>query len=293
MSRPKDITVSKPDLGPAPTRLRQIALVVRDLERVKRQLTRVLGTQVIFEDPLVSQFGLKNFLVPIGGDFIEVVSPIQQGTTAGRLLDRRGDGGYMIIMQAEDAQKRRDYIESRGLSKSIWGYAHDDIVCVQYHPRGIKGGMMPELDSHAPSPSNPTPLKSRFSPWHACGPDYKAYSSVMKQTSHLSLEGCVLRLATGDLGHEAAARQWEETFGVTRSRDLLAFTNARLGFVPGRDGEHEGLISVTVGVNGQVELDDILERARQDGLCGNGWIKMCGIKWTFVLTGQAGAKGKL
>lgn len=218
----------------------------------------------------------------------------------------------MIIMQTEDAKKRREYIESKGLSKVIWGYEHDDVVCAQYHPKGIKGsspfasngaqveadstitgGMMPELDSHAPNPDNPTPLKSRFSPWHACGSDYKAYSEGMKRSSHLTLEGCVLRLAPGELGHEAAARQWEEIFGVARSRDLLAFTNARLGFISGREGEPEGLVSITVGVNGRDKFQGILDRASKEGLCGDGWINMCGIKWYFVLTGHGETKGKL
>ena len=70
---------------------------------------------------------------------IEVVSPFEQGTTAGRLLERRGDGGYMIIMQTEDAKKRRQYIESRGLAKVIIAQEDDDTVFVQYHPKGIKG----------------------------------------------------------------------------------------------------------------------------------------------------------
>lgn len=103
----------------------------------------------------------------------------------------------------------------------------------------------------------------------------------------------MLRLAPGDLGHEAAARQWEEIFGVPRSRDLLAFTNARLGFIPGQEGEAEGLVSVTVGVNGRDKLEGILERAREEGICGDGWINMCGVKWYFVLTAVDGTKGKL
>ncbi|KAK7185931.1 hypothetical protein DPSP01_009919 [Paraphaeosphaeria sporulosa] len=273
-----------------PTRLRQIALVVKDLEQARRELTHVIGTEVIFEDPAVAQFGLKNFLVPIGGDIIEVVSPVQNNTTAGRLLEKRGDGGYMIIMQTEDAKKRREHIEANQLSKVIWGYENDDVACVQYHPKGLQGGMMVELDSHASTKNNPTPLKDRFSPWHACGPDYAKYSEGMKRTSHLNLEGCVLRLAPGDLGHEAAARRWEEVFGVGRSRDLLAFTNARLGFVRGQDGEREGLVSVTVGVNGTREFHAILDRADKAGLCGDGWINMCGVKFYFTLTGHGQAK---
>lgn len=45
----------------------------------------------------------------------------------------------MIIMQTEDAQKRRQYIESRGLAKVITNHEHGDTVFVQYHPKGIKG----------------------------------------------------------------------------------------------------------------------------------------------------------
>lgn len=199
----------------------------------------------------------------------------------------------MVIMQTEDAKKRREYIESEKLGKVIWGYEHDDVVCVQYHPKGTKGGVIAELDSHAPSKENPTPLKTRFSPWHACGSEYERYVQGMKRASHLSLEGCVLRLAPDDVGHESASRQWEEIFGVGRSRDLLAFTNARLGFMRGKEGETEGLVSITVGVNGKQKFEAILDRASKAGLCGDGWINMCGIKWYFVLTGHGDWKGKL
>lgn len=149
---------------------------------------------------------------------------------------------------------------------------------------------MPELDSHAPNPNNPTPLKSRFSPWHACGSDHKTYYPGMRRSAHLSLEGCILRLQPGDYGHEAAARQWEETFGVARSRDLLAFTNARMGFVPGQTPHPEGLVSVTIGVSGQGNLNAIWKRARHVGVCRDGNVNMCGVKWNFVLTSRDGPK---
>jgi hypothetical protein len=280
-------------LGPAPTRLRQIALVAADLDRARQQLVYVLGTEVMFEDPGVAQFGLQNFLVPLGGDVIEVVSPVQKHTTAGRLLDKRGDGGYMIIMQTEDAKRRREHIEATGRARVIWGYEHEHTTCVQYHPKGIRGGVMAELDSHTPTSDNPTPLSTRFSPWHACGADYNAYAAAMERTGHLTLQGCVLRLAPGDSDHEAAARQWEDIFGVVRSRDLLAFTNARLGFVPGRDGLPEGLLSITVGVESKDKLEAIRARAREAGVYGPGGVNMCGVQWHFVLTGHGEPTSKL
>jgi len=201
----------------------------------------------------------------------------------------------MIIMQTEDAKKRRDYIKGKRLSKVIWEYERDEVICVQYHPKSAKGGMMVELDSHALTKENPTPLKSRFSPWHACGADYEKYSSGMKRAAHLNLEGCILRLAPGDAGYEAASREWEAVFGVKRSRALLAFTNAQLGFVPGEEGKPEGLVCITVGVNGREKFQAILDRASREGLCGDGWISMCGIKWYFVFTGigDGDMKGKL
>jgi hypothetical protein len=81
----------------------------------------------------------ETIAVPVGGDIIEVIAPFKEKTTAGRLLEKRGDGGYMIIMQTEDAKKRRQFIESNNLAKVIWSREHGDVVAVQYHPKGIKG----------------------------------------------------------------------------------------------------------------------------------------------------------
>ena len=125
--------------GSGPVRLRQIALVAKDLAKAKDILTNVLGTEVIYVDPEVGQWGLENFLVALGGDVLEVVSPFKPGTAAGRTLEKKGDGGYMLIMQHPDAQKRREYIEQKALAKVIYSHEGKDSVMVQYHPKGIKG----------------------------------------------------------------------------------------------------------------------------------------------------------
>ncbi|KAK5420109.1 hypothetical protein LTR06_001579 [Exophiala xenobiotica] len=48
--------------APSPTRLRQIALIAQDIERAKYLLTTILGTEVVYIDPQVAQWGIKNFL---------------------------------------------------------------------------------------------------------------------------------------------------------------------------------------------------------------------------------------
>ena len=74
--------------------LRQICLVAERLAPVVSDLTEIFGIKPCYVDPGVGVFGLENTLMPIGRNFLEVVAPIQEGTAAGRYLDRRnGDGG--------------------------------------------------------------------------------------------------------------------------------------------------------------------------------------------------------
>lgn len=142
--------------------------------------------------------------------------------------------------------------------------------------------MITELDSHSPTPSNPTPLATRFSHWHACGPDYVSYSAGMKRCSHLQLTGATLRLAPGESDTEAAAKQWEEIWAIPRAGSNLYFTNAHLSFAAGSEGEAEGLDSITIAVQGREKMDGILSRASKEGLCGEGWFNMLGVRWFLI-----------
>ena len=70
-------------------RLRQIAVVAADLQKVSIDIGSILGAEACFTDPGVKHFGLKNTLWPIGTQFLEVVTPITDGTAGGRYMDRR------------------------------------------------------------------------------------------------------------------------------------------------------------------------------------------------------------
>jgi len=90
-------------------RLRQIALVARDLDAVRADIASVFGLDYAYVDPVVGRYGLTNLVFPVGDTFLEVVSPVVEGTTAGRLLEkRRGDGGYMVILQTDHLAQARD-----------------------------------------------------------------------------------------------------------------------------------------------------------------------------------------
>ena len=90
-------------------RLRQAVLAARELEPVATRLRDELGLGEPFADPGVEYFGLRNAVFALGDTFLEVVSPVRDGTAAGRLLDRRGgDCGYMLMFQVEDLGAARE-----------------------------------------------------------------------------------------------------------------------------------------------------------------------------------------
>jgi hypothetical protein len=131
-------------------RLRQVALVARELEPVVDDLGAVLGLEVAFRDPGVAEFGLRNAIFAIGDTFLEVVSPVRPDATAARFLERRGgDGGYMAIFQTTDLGAARARLERLGV-RIVWEIAFDDIATIHLHPRDV-GGAIVSLDEARPA----------------------------------------------------------------------------------------------------------------------------------------------
>lgn len=200
----------------------------------------------------------------------------------------------MIIMQTVDANARKAYIERNKLAKVILCHELEKSVCIQYHPKGIKGGVIPELDSHHHSDSHPDPLAEPFSPWHAVGPPetYPIYSAGMKRHGNLQLLSTTLRLAPGDHDTLTAAKQWEHIFGIQRGKKdgEIEFTNAKLSFLPGEQGKGEGITEIVIGVDGRERLDGIHRRASQAALTidNEGRLHMLGVKWSFLWLGDSG-----
>jgi len=126
-------------------RLRQIALVAHSLDQAIADITESLDVDVIFRDPGVGFFGLHNALFCIGDQFLEVVSPTKEGTTAGRLLEKLdGDGGYMALYEVDDLDARINNVKSLGI-RTVWEGTGDAIRGRHLHPRDT-GGTLVSLD---------------------------------------------------------------------------------------------------------------------------------------------------
>lgn len=130
-------------------RLRQVAVVATDRDAVVAELCAFLGVTVCFEDPGVEVFGLHNALMTVGDQFLEVVSPIADATTAGRLLDKRGgDGGYMAIYEVDDLDRRVERLTELGV-RIVWAGEVPGIRGRHLHPRDV-GGAIVSIDQPEP-----------------------------------------------------------------------------------------------------------------------------------------------
>ena len=55
---------------------------------------------------------IEHGLYAIGDQILEVVAPKQPGTTAERFLERRrGEGGYMVLLQTENIEQHKSRLQ--------------------------------------------------------------------------------------------------------------------------------------------------------------------------------------
>jgi hypothetical protein len=233
-------------------RLRQIALVAKDLEPVVADLCAVLGIEVGFNDPGVAEFGLRNAVMPIGDTFLEVVSPAQPNTTAGRYLERRkGDGGYMVIIQSDDLAVDRQRLDRLGV-RIVWEIDLADARSVHLHPRDI-GGAIVSLDAMDPPES-----------WKWAGPRWQ--EAVRTEVTR-AIAGVEVQCADP----AARAQRWADCLGrravQADGSPRIQLDRGIIRFVPDRDGRGEGVSAI------DLELADparFLTSARARGLITDG-----------------------
>jgi hypothetical protein len=247
-------------------RLRQIALVARELEPVVGDLCAVLGLEVCYRDPGVAEFGLHNALMPIGTSFLEVVSPVREGTTAGRLLERRGgDGGYMVIVQTDDLEADRKRMAELGV-RVVWKVDLSDAATIHLHPRDV-GAAIVSLDAMRPPES-----------WRWAGPDWRKH-----------VRGDVTRALVGaelqSPDPEALAKRWAQVFArpVSAGPDgshVIPLDFGTLRFVRASDGRGEGVSGIDVTVRDPAE---VLARAKARGVPAHrDVVEICGTRIRLV-----------
>ena len=251
-------------------RLRQICLVAHDRDAVVADLEAVFSIHTGYEDPGVATFGLHNAVLPVGDQFLEVVAPVRGDTTAGRYLARRGgDGGYMLIFQADDQPAHRARVDAAGM-RVVTDFRAHGYVCMQVHPAD-SGGTFLEIDAMEPPDD-----------WHPAGPAWRDAVDTSVVTGFLQADvGCT---DPGSVAHRwGSVMDLPGTIGRNCGMHKMRPEKFCVRFTPaGPRGE--GLDAIEIATH---DPDDVLDRARSRGLAVDAdSLTICGTRFVPTSAGR-------
>ena len=249
--------------------LRQICLVARDLDSTIDNLEQIFGIHRCFVDPGVGKWGLVNTLLPIGRNMLEVVVPVEENTSAGRYLDRRGgDGGYMVICQA-DSSANQQAVRQRALDNGVriaWETERENWNICQIHPGDMKAAFF-EIDWDAANDFTGNWQPAGGTQWFD-----KVDQSVTVDYSAVELQG------PDPVG---LAELWGKVAGLPVAREgsvlRMALNNVEVRFVEAGDGRGYGLGGLDLKVADRAR---ILAKAKERGCyVADDQVDVCGVRF--------------
>ena len=256
-----------------PLTLRQICLVAAQLEPVIDDLKDVLGINVCHVDPQVAFFGVENSLLAVGTNFIEVVAPIQAEAAAARYLERRkGNGGYMVITQADSIETQahcRSRAEEMGI-RIAFEMPHDTGNYMQLHPADT-GGSFLEIDWDGKNDH-----QGHWPPAGGNGWEHHIRTDVVSDILAVELQ------APDPM---TLAQRWSTIVGAPISKNTadgleIRLNNAALRFVKDTDGRGEGLGGIDIQV---ADRDHVLQSAEARGLkVSDTQVMLCGVRFNLL-----------
>ena len=124
--------------------LRQVAVIVRDLDKAIEHWGRMFGLQATkrFE---VSFTGLEIAVLPLNGKdtFIELAQPTGPDSPSQRFLDRYGEGVYLTIFEIDDSLAIDAHLQECGVrfttSRQTDNYTNLGFNSIWMHPAGMLG----------------------------------------------------------------------------------------------------------------------------------------------------------
>jgi len=242
-------------------RVRQLVLVANERDSIVNDLESLFKIQVSFYDPGIKFFGLENAVLPVGDTFLEVVSPIEQETTAGRYLERRGgSGGYMVIIQVEDFESTKKRVKDNNI-RVVYESEDPKARAIHLHPKDV-GGAILSLDFMDPESS-----------WKWAGESWK---SKINNDVVEELNGVFIQSENP----ENMLQKWEAALGIKGTKEIEGHTinlgSSRVVFVKDEDGRGDGPSAFEIKVKNP---QDVRDRAEHLGLIDNGEVSIGGVKF--------------
>lgn len=192
-------------------------------------LRSTLNLEEPFRDPGVGAFGLANVVFALGDCFVEVVTPVQPDTTAGRYLARHGDGGYMVIFDLEDLEGARERARELGV-RVAWEIDLPDISTTHLHPADMRAAIV-SLDRSEP-----------YGTWRWGGPQW---TGRIGAGAPGRLAGVTLAVADP----ATVAARWGAVLGLEVSggpQPLLRLDGGEVRFEAAPSERAEGLVEIAL-----------------------------------------------
>ncbi len=240
--------------------LRQLVMVSSLRDPIVDSLCNLFDIKVSFNDPGVAHFGLENAVLPVGTDFLEVVSPVEKNTTAGRYLDRRnGDGGYMVIIQVDDFLAAKQIVKENDI-RVVWESDHPEARAIHLHPKQM-GGAILSLDWMDPKES-----------WKWAGPNWDKFVNT-------SLVNRFVGVEIQAENPEDMKNTWKSVLNLKSERvngNQINLDNTWIRFLEDEDGRGAGVSAFCLEVN---DNDKLFEKASDLGLVYEDNIMIGGVKF--------------
>ncbi|MBM3556158.1 MAG: VOC family protein [Alphaproteobacteria bacterium] len=241
--------------------LRQAVLVGRDLEARAREMCGILGVEIAYRDPGVRRWGVDNVIAPMGTDIIEIISPFRDGTAAGRFLDRRmGDGGYMVILQVDDAAAASRRVGAMGVRVVEMDASLPNHVFTHFHPSDT-GGVLLSLESVTPPPGS--------DPAHCWAPAGPSWAPFIRTDKVEGLAGIELQVADPATVAGLWARLLERKVEAVPGGHRIRIDNGEIRFVLIADDRGSGIRAYDI------------KAAAKGGLAGTS-ATLAGCRFNFV-----------
>jgi Glyoxalase-like domain len=245
-------------------KLRQCVFVAEDLEASREELCDTLGIEVARRDPGVAKWGLANVVCPTGHDFLEIVSPMQAGTSAGRYIERRkGDGGYMVIIQVDDAIKETARVTGLGV-RAVHKTDREGYRATHFHPSDTSGVLLSLDQPIAPAGTDPKLW------WPPAEKDWLKHAR-----SDVTNGLCGVEIQHTD--PDAAAALWSKILNRPAKDNIIFLDDeGEIRFVPIADDRGPGVSAYDVNV---VDRDRVIatakKRHKQHGVAQ---VEVCGCR---------------
>jgi methylmalonyl-CoA epimerase len=93
--------------------LDHVAIAVSDLDAALGEYRRLYGAEPLYRE-VVSEQGVEEAMIAVGGSFIQLLEPLSAETPVGVFLAKRGEGLHHVALAVDDIDAALGHLKAEG-----------------------------------------------------------------------------------------------------------------------------------------------------------------------------------